>query len=78
MKFKYFKSIVSRQELATTSNVLFVYASSMILFLANNVQSGGVTSVYKNGIKSKNRVHRVDARKISKKFKKLIKIHSIT
>jgi hypothetical protein len=43
----------------------------MILFLANNVQSGGVTFVYKNGIKNKNRVHRVDALKILKKFKKM-------
>ena len=55
----------------TTLNVLSVYALSMILFLANNVQSGAVTSAYKNGIKNKNRVHRVDVLKILKKIKKM-------
>ena len=69
--FKYFKQIVLSQKLGTTLNVLSAYALSMILFLANNVQSGGVTFVYKNGIKNKNRVHRVDALKILKKFKKM-------
>ena len=68
---KYFKSIALRQKLVTTLNVLSVYALSMILFLANNVQSGAVTSAYKNGIKNKNRVHRVDVLKILKKFKKM-------
>ena len=68
---KYFKSIALRQKLVTTLNVLSVYALSMILFLANNVQSGAVTSAYKNGIKNKNRVHRVDVLKILKKIKKM-------